>query len=367
MRIATRAVTVCAALLCVNAVLADEPVFMRYTDLKAEASLGEFQPVPRDQSDSLFGTVINANAGSGIAGNSAALAAFGRAVQNWQNVLGDAVTLNINIDMAALEPNTLGSTSTPKYTNTYTTIRNLVAGGGDTGSAAEAATLSYLPTISQFGADRPPGFTLSTTMWATRANLLALGVPQSSLGGYGTSDGSITFGTGIPWDYDSSNGITPGTFAFESTAMHEIGHVLGFTSEVDYVDWCLKEGLTDTLWPRPLDLFRFAAGNVPATSSAFTTNARDLAPGGTDYLCYVLGTIQMATGSFAGDGNQASHWKDFLGLGLMDPTSDPGGMKLIGGNDLLAMDLIGWQIVPEPTTLALLVVGLSAMAIRRRK
>ncbi|MCP4340920.1 MAG: PEP-CTERM sorting domain-containing protein, partial [Desulfobulbaceae bacterium] len=114
------------------------------------------------------------------------------------------------------------------------------------------------------------------------------------------------------------------------------------------------------------DLFRFSSENIPTTTSEFTNNTRDLMPGGTDYFSYLLDDIQLATGAYNGDGRQASHWKDSLLIGIMDPTLSSGEISLIGQNDLIAMDLIGWQIVPEPTTLCLLSLG-SLTVIRRRR
>lgn len=311
-------------------------------------------------------TTINLNAGSGISGNAQALAAFNRAAHNWESYLGDNVTLNINIDLASLGSGILGSTSAASYYTGYNTIRNAMASGADSGSAAETATLAYLPTGTQYSAYVPTGLNLSGYMLATRANFLALGFSQSDLGGYGTADASITFSTNFSWDYDNSDGITPGTFSFESVATHEIGHVLGFVSEVDYADYLVYEGLTDDLMPNPLDLFRFSSGNLPTNAGEFTNNVRDLVPGGTDYFSYVIDDILMATGSYMGDGRQASHWKDGLGLGIMDPTFASGEIGLIGQNDLIAMDLIGWQIIPEPATVLLLAIGGLAL-MRKRK
>ena len=71
-----------------------------------------------------------------------------------------------------------------------------------------------------------------------------------------------------------------------------------------------------------------------------------------------------------GDGRQASHWKDSLGLGIMDPTAAPGELLSISANDLRLFDLIGYDIavVPEASSLTLLLIGsVLSLAGWRRK
>src|SRR5262249_44836054 len=47
-----------------------------------------------------------------------------------------------------------------------------------------------------------------------------------------------------------------------------------------------------------------------------------------------------------GDGRQASHWKDNLGIGIMDPTSVPAGQaNVVTTRDIQALDVIGWNVV----------------------
>ena len=191
-----------------------------------------------------------------------------------------------------------------------------------------------------------------------------------ALGGYHLvpSDGSITFTSNYSWDFDPSNGISPGTFDFEGAAMHEMGHVLGFMSEVDTVDYYLGQNQTVDPYPTPLDFFRFQTGDLGAGFN-FTTTPRVMATGGSQSFYYGDGSVPMSTGVYTGDGNQASHWKDDMNLGIMDPTAAPGEVLSISQNDLIAMDLIGWEVVPEPSTIILLLMAgammMAGQSVRR--
>ena len=316
---------------------------------------------------SLAGTTINLDPGSGISGNPQALAAFERAADQWEEILQDPVTLNIDINMAALGTGILGSAGSTTYSKMYDTIHNAML-VQDSGSTVEAAVLPYLPTRSQITADLPSGYTLGSSIVATRANMLALGFPVSELGGPNKSDGTITFSSNFTWDYDNSDGVLSTAYDFESVAAHEIGHVLGFISRLDTIDIFLHIGepvYTASLFP--LDLFRFSSDDIPVNSAEFTSNPRILIPGGDQYFYYESGTVQMSTGYYNGDGRQASHWKDHLGLGVMDPTLAKGEIASIIYNDIIAMDLIGWEVVPEPGTILLIAAGGTALIFRRKR
>jgi hypothetical protein len=298
--------------------------------------------------------------GSGLSSNPAAQQAFQNAANRWSALLRDPVTIKVSVDYQPLGSGILGSTSSTTLTGGYTTVRDLVAAGGDSGAACEAL-LPQLPTAAEWSMRVPSGFGWSGSALLTQANYLALG--GSRITG---SDGSITFSSGYSWDFNPSNGIDSGTFDFEGCAVHEMGHLLGFVSYVDSVDTLVHNGqTTNAIKPAPLDFFRFDTQDL-GTGFNFSTTTRQMAPGGNQSFYYGAGSVTMSTGVYNGDGRQAAHWKDGLGLGIMDPTAAPGEVLALTQNDLTAMDLIGWQVVPEPGTWVILLSAVATAFLWRR-
>lgn len=306
------------------------------------------------------------NPGAGLSANAAALAAFDRAALQWSSRFSDPITVTINANLANLgNPNVIGQASSVAVQFGFDTVRNAMV--ADAAGQPDNGIVAFLPTAAQFTANTGTA-TLGGNITINKANAKALG-----FGGldaqFGASDGSITFNSTFSFDFDNSNGVSVGQMDFETVASHEIAHVLGFTSRVDFLD----QGGT-TINPTPLDLFRFSASDLPTTDTEFTTKARELRPGVAAAFSDTADNFAFSTGVINGDGRQASHWKadELTGtfIGIMDPTLSFGQFYLPTEADYRAFDLIGYNLVPvqEPTGLLLAgAIGLGAAGIRSRR
>jgi hypothetical protein len=312
--------------------------------------------------------------------------AFNQAAALWSTRLSDNVTVNITVDYAALGPGILGSTSSVSSLVSYANFRTALIGDISSSLDTTATTnlqagpsLRYVTNDSSGLGTRvvdQDGSTNNTFLSMNKANAKALGLTIDANNvaiNYATSDGGITFSSvfGSSFDFDRSDGINSGQQDFIGIAAHEIGHALGFTSGVDVVDNNFTTNLNGFVIFKPTDMFRFS-GAADTTIAGFG-KVMDLAVGGTPYFSVDKGTTNLgafSTGRTNGDGQQASHWKDNLGLGIMDPTAGNGELLVITNRDLQMFDAIGWNLsaaVPEPGTLAFLGIGLLSFGLRRRR
>lgn len=320
--------------------------------------------------------------------------AFNTAAASWSSLLIDDVKLNMTVGLSKLADGQVGEATTPTVSVAYSTFFAALA--GDVTSFHDVVafgSLQRMPSAgvsfgmlvnrtanSEFGAGSAEPYKLESneTVWLTPANAKALG-------GLGTSsfpvgnceaacESSIAFNSSYAYDYNRADGINANQLDFIGIATHEIGHALGFISSVDTLDIKANSGTFldgRRIHALSLDLFRYSALSKTKDVIDLTADERDkfFSIDGSDRLT----GPQFSTGMYFGDGNQASHWKDRSPLlGIMDPNVGYGQLLEIRENDLIAMDVIGWDRanpiapIPEPSTYALMGLGLAALALRRR-
>ena len=310
---------------------------------------------------------ININPGVTLAGNAAALDAFDRAALLWSNQLADPFTMTIDANLVPIaNPNVIGQASSVTLVGSHDLIVNAMK--ADSLAEPDDGIVASLPSAAQFSAILPLGFGLTGSVGGTKANLKALGFAGLDAD-FGLTDATIEFNTNFAFDFDNSDGVGVGLIDFETVAAHEIGHALGFISIVDSIDFFLNQGISPNISPRTLDMFRFGDGTAddPATTTDFTNNARNLVPGDAAIFDDLANEFSFSTGSFNGDGRQASHWKDngLTGtlIGIMDPTLASGAIVPITNADLRALDLIGYDITTVPVPAAFWLFGTAMIVL----
>ena len=282
--------------------------------------------------------------------------AFGQAADAWSNVLSDNVTVNIRVSWGSVGGYVLGGTTVGGSLDalygyfTYSQVKGWLAGDASTDSDKTAN--KNLPTGSSVAGN---------TFVLAGAQAKALGL----LSGKSTSiDGYIGFGANTKFDFDRSNGISAGSFDFVGLAMHEIDHVLGHFSG-------LGEG-----YATAFDLFRCSNG-VPSFTS------------GASYFSIDGCKTALANFNSTGSGDRDDWASSPTSTDIQGAYLYPGIQYGISAADITALDVIGWgtksvgggfspslpsfssigravAVVPEPSTLTLLGLGMLGACLYRR-
>lgn len=281
---------------------------------------------------------------------------FEQAAAIWSSLLKDDVliSLDINFSAAGLAKDVLGVSNYNTLKSTYTDLHKALL--ADPHSENDNLALASLSSGDAFGllinrtANNPNGRgsglayvdndsnANNQSIELTRANAKALRLIASD---DASTDATITFNSSFNFDFDRSDGISADKYDFVGVAVHEIGHVLGFRSGVDVLDDL--PNFLDFRYSNvaPLDLFRYSQASQRLGVIDWTASTSD------KYFSLDGGKTKIAsfsTGTRFGDGRQASHWKDDLNLGALDPTEKPGEQPTITALDLSAFDVIGWDL-----------------------
>ncbi len=324
---------------------------------------------------------------------------FERAAGLFSGLFKDNATIRLDVQFSALGAGILGSTGSTTNTVGYNNVRGALNSDAKTFFDRKAIGTLGTGPISFVTNEPPAGGAIDSRLRSLDANdtfdnnnlnvntaqMKAMGLnPVYTAGNITQRDGIVSFSSAFTWDFDPTDGITPGSFDFVGVAAHEIGHALGFRSGVDLADTNAlpgvrppgARGLNNIAWGTVHDLFRYGIfeGNT----------VRDWSIGGTP--CYSINGVNciasLSTGRLNGDLRQASHWKDDVllniapPLGLMDPTATgPGGTRpsqVFTKFDRIAFDAMGYDLasaVPEPQTWAMMIFGFGLVGtmVRRQR
>jgi hypothetical protein len=292
-----------------------------------------------------------------------AIEGFRAAGEMWSALFRDPITVNLDIGFRNLGAATLGETDSVETTVTYAQLRGALTNGAvsplDQAAVASLQPGAALDMLLNRTSNSPAGGGSATTFLdddgdannrtirLTRANAKALGLLAGNDPG---TDASITFNSAFNFDFDPGNGIGANSFSFVFVAAHEIGHALGFISGVDILDLnSPPQGgpFRDDQFTfvSPVDVFRFSPASVANGAGTIDwtadTRRKHFATDGGP-----VNDGDFAGGRNFGDGQQASHWRDNLDLGIMDPTAGRGEHRAPGPRDIRLFDVIGYETGP---------------------
>jgi hypothetical protein len=272
--------------------------------------------------------------------------------------IANNVTVNITFQETS---SGLGGSSTyiysPTYSSYYSALQN-----NQVRSAADNTAIASLPNQ----ANNPVNGNANIT--SVGPLLRALGYSANPPAGQ--SDTTISLNTSI-MNLGRTGVQNPSFYDLQAVAQHEIDEALGIGGTGSQ----LGGGTTGSVGP--LDLFRYSAPGVRSYSQGTS-----IAP----YFSINGGATDLVHFNQAGGGSDYADWGDGVspadGHGntpgqVQDAYGTPGTQPNLGINELIALDIVGWNLtpagmaiegVPEPSTVTLVVSGLlGACFIRRRK
>jgi hypothetical protein len=225
-----------------------------------------------------------------------------------------------------------------------------------TSPAQQTALASLGPAPTGLGSGNPVNGNAIEITSAEARNLGLSGDAgyMSAPGGSGSYDGVVLLNTSMAV---TPNSLSDNNYSLEAVANHEIDEVLGIGGSGS----TLANGNTGPVGD--LDLYRYSAPGV-RSYSATSPLAYFSINGGNTVLSYFNQTAGADYGDWLSNPIPTGYEPQ-----LQDAFGTPGANPTLGPNELAAFSAIGYQIeiAPEPSTFALVGLGLLGFGILRRR
>jgi hypothetical protein len=273
---------------------------------------------------------------------SAAETALGEVEAYLESMFADPLTVIINVDFASLPGGVLGATGTYYTANppSWGSARYYMINDMDDDDFIQ----DYLPSSSYIPVrynGSSSTVTNETSCYFAWANYGAIGYSIS-----GTS-AETSFNSNVSWDYNPANGVPSYLYCFQSVAIHEFAHALGFVSRAE--SW--YEPNYD-IYALDIYRFQFTDGSYdynPDTYTEFQTTPRlvDYNTPNDNHISNIFYSngANVEYRMSDGDPYQASHFRTDVD-GIMQPTIAAGETyypDFYKTSDINMLDAIGWD------------------------